>query len=61
MSRVVVDTSNPSRQDKQADLCEFEVILIYRANSRTSKTVTQRNSLSGGRGRQPGLERWLSS
>ena len=30
----------------QADLCEFEANLVYRASSRTAKAVTQRNPIS---------------
>jgi hypothetical protein len=28
---------------RQADLCEFKVSLVYKANTRTSKSVTERN------------------
>ena len=38
---VAAHTFNPSRRQRQVDLCEFEVILIYRES--TAKTVTQRN------------------
>ena len=31
---------------RQADLCEFEVSLVYKASFRTAKTVTQRNPVS---------------
>ena len=34
------------RRQKQADLCEFEASLVYRASSRTVKTDTQRNPVS---------------
>ena len=32
------------RRQKQADLCEFKAILVYRESSRTAK-ATQRNSV----------------
>ena len=28
---------------RQADLCEFEASLVYKASSRTARAVTQRN------------------
>lgn len=31
---------------KQADLCEFEISLVYRASSRRVKDVIQRNPVS---------------
>ena len=34
------------RRQMQADLCEFEASLVYRASSRTVRAVTQRNSVS---------------
>lgn len=38
---------NPAlRRLRQADLCEFEDILVYKLSSRTIKTVTQRNPAS---------------
>ena len=30
-------------RQRQADLCEFKVSLVYRVNSRIVRTVTQRN------------------
>jgi hypothetical protein len=30
------------RRQRQADLCEFEASLVYRASSRTGRTVVQR-------------------
>ena len=33
-------------EEKQANLCEFEASLVYRASSRTARVVTQRNSVS---------------
>ena len=32
--------------ERQANLCEFEASLVYRASSRTASTVTQRNLVS---------------
>ena len=31
------------RRQRQADLCDFEASLVYRAGSRTARAVTQRN------------------
>ena len=33
-------------RQRKADLCEFETSVVYRASSRTVKTVTQRNPVS---------------
>jgi hypothetical protein len=33
------------RRQRQADLCEFEAILIYKVNSRTARAATHRNCL----------------
>ena len=33
-------------RQRQADLCEFEAILVYRASSRIARAVTQRNPVS---------------
>ena len=30
-------------KQRQADFCEFKASLVYKANSRTARTVTQRN------------------
>ena len=30
-------------RQREVDLCEFEVSLVYRASSRTARAVTQRN------------------
>ena len=38
---------NPSILEAEAgDLCEFEASLVYKASSRTAKTVLQRNPVS---------------
>ena len=34
------------RRQRQADLCEFKAGLVYRANSRTTRTVIRRNLVS---------------
>ena len=34
-------------RQRQVDVCEFKVSLVYRAISRTARTVTQRNPISG--------------
>jgi hypothetical protein len=34
------------RRQRQADLCEFKVSLLYRVTSRTARSVTQRNLVS---------------
>ena len=31
------------RRQRQVDLCEFEASVVYKAISRTARTVTQRN------------------
>lgn len=31
------------KKQRQGDLCEFEVSLVYKANSKTVRTVTQRD------------------
>ena len=41
---VVVHALNPCKQ-KQADLCEFEASLIYRASSRTDGVATEKPCL----------------
>ena len=33
------------RRQRQADLCEFEASLVYRASSRTGSKATQRNPI----------------
>ena len=33
-------------RQRQEDLCEFEASLVYKASSRTARTVTQRNPVS---------------
>ena len=35
----------PERQ-RQVDLCEFEASLVYKASSRTGRTVTQRSPIT---------------
>lgn len=43
---VVAHTFNPAlRRQRQADLCELKVSLVYRANSRTTRAITQRNTV----------------
>ena len=42
--RVVLKTT--LRRQTQTDLREFEASLVYRAGSRTARTVTQRNPVS---------------
>ena len=39
---VVAHTFNPSTREAQADLCEFEANLVYRASSRTSSKTTEK-------------------
>ena len=34
---------------EEGGYCEFEASLVYRANSRTARTVTQKNPVSGGK------------
>ena len=45
-------------RQRQVDLYEFEVILVYKVSSRTARAVTQRNPVS--ENKETGLERWLS-
>ena len=46
LGAVVVHAFNPTlRRQRQAELCEFEASLVYRASSRTART-TQRNPVS---------------
>ena len=33
-------------RQRQADLCEFETSLVYRASSRIARAVTQKNHVS---------------
>ena len=33
-------------RQRQVDLCEFKISLVYRVSSRTVRTVTQRNPVS---------------
>jgi hypothetical protein len=42
---VVVHAFNSSTQEVEADLCEFEVSLVYRASSRIAR-ATDRETLS---------------
>ena len=39
-------------KQRQADLCEFKVSLVYRRNSRTARLVTLRNPVSGNKTKQ---------
>ena len=43
---VVAHTFNPSTwRQRQADLCEFEASLVYRASSRTGSKATEKPCL----------------
>lgn len=43
---MVVHTFNPNmKAGRQTDLCEFEVSLVYRFSSGTSRAVTPRNTI----------------
>ena len=33
-------------RQRQVDLCDLEASLVYKASSRTARTITQRNSVS---------------
>ena len=37
-------------RQRQVDLCEFEVSLVYKVSSKTGSKATQRNPVSGGAG-----------
>ena len=39
----MVHTFNPGTWEAQTDLCELKISLVYKASSRTVRTVTQRN------------------
>jgi hypothetical protein len=53
---VAAHTFNPCiGRQRQADICEFEASLVYRASSRTAK-ATQRNPVS--KKKKSKLSRW---
>lgn len=49
MSRVVVvvQAFHPIRRQRQADVCEFEVNLVYKASSRSDSKATQKIPVLG--------------
>jgi hypothetical protein len=56
--------SNPSTQEPEEDLCEFEASLVYSVSTRTTR-ATEKNPVRGAGQSTPkelkwGSERWLS-